>query len=99
MGKKALTGVKVLENSRMVAGPYCAKMLADFGAEVIKIEKPGVGDAARNREPFLDDIPHPERSGLFLYLNTNKLGVTLDMASQAGRNIFLELVKQTDILV
>ena len=99
MAGKALEGVKVLEYASFVTGPYCAKLLADLGAEVIKIERPGVGDEARMRGPFPKDIPHPERSGLFLYLNTNKLGITLDPKASTGRKIFLELLKQADILI
>jgi CoA:oxalate CoA-transferase len=99
MADKALTGVKVLEFTGFVTGPYCTKLLADLGAGVIKIEKPGLGDPARNRGPFPEDQPHPERSGLFLYLNTNKSGVTLDTGSRTGRRLFLELVHRADILV
>ena len=99
MSAKALTGIKVLEYCQLVAGPYCTKLLADLGAEVIKIEKPGVGDEARKRAPFLNDSPHPERSGLFLYLNTNKLGITLNMENSAGKKLFMELVKESDVLV
>lgn len=99
MAQKALSGIKVLEWSSFVAGPCCAKLLADLGAEVIKIEEPGKGDVSRSRGPFLNDVPHPERSGLFLYLNTNKLGITLDMKNPGARKIFLELIKQADILV
>ncbi|MDO8674160.1 MAG: CoA transferase, partial [Dehalococcoidia bacterium] len=69
------------------------------GAEVIKVEEPGVGDEARRLEPFLDDLPGPERSGLFLYLNANKLGVTLNLNIPTGRKIFRELVRDADILV
>ena len=99
MAEKALAGVKVLEFASFVSGPYCVKLLADLGAEVAKIEKPGVGDEARRRGPFPNDIPHPERSGLFLYLNTNKLGITLDVNSQTGKRIFKQLVEWADILV
>jgi len=99
MSEGALAGVKVLEYAQMVSGPYCTKLLADLGAEVIKIEKPGAGDEARRRGPFPRDIPHPERSGLFLYLNTDKLGITLDPGTPTGRNIFLGLVRWADILV
>jgi CoA:oxalate CoA-transferase len=99
MTEKALSGVKALELATFVAGPYCAKLFADLGAEVIKIEQPGAGDEARRRGPFPNDIPHPERSGLFLYLNTNKLGVTLNVGSHSGREIFKQLVKWADILV
>jgi len=95
----ALSGLKVVELSERVAGPFCTKVMADLGAEVIKIEKPGTGDVARSRGPFPGDEPHPERSGLFLYLNTNKLGVTLDLTKPKGVEVFRELAKDADILV
>jgi crotonobetainyl-CoA:carnitine CoA-transferase CaiB-like acyl-CoA transferase len=94
----ALDGLKVLELSEFISGPYCAKMMADLGAEVVKIEKPG-GDAARCHGPFPGDIPHPEKSGLFLFLNTNKLGVTLNIESERGREIFRRLVSGADVLI
>jgi crotonobetainyl-CoA:carnitine CoA-transferase CaiB-like acyl-CoA transferase len=99
MPNQALDHLKVLELCNFVCGPYCTKLLADLGAEVIKVEPPSVGDEARKRAPFLNDIPHPERSGLFLYLNTNKLGITLDIETSEGRGILKELIKKTDILV
>lgn len=99
MAERALDGVKVVECCNFVAGPYCTKLLADLGAEVIKIEPPGVGDEARRRGPFLHDIPHPDLSGLFLYLNTNKLGITLNLNSATGKTIFKRLVASADILI
>jgi crotonobetainyl-CoA:carnitine CoA-transferase CaiB-like acyl-CoA transferase len=99
MSEQALSHLKVLELCNFVCGPYCTKLLADLGAEVIKIEPPGVGDESRRRGPFLNDIPHPEQSGLFLYLNTNKLGITLDINTSKGRGILKELIEKTDILV
>jgi CoA:oxalate CoA-transferase len=99
MAETALDGVKVLEYCQMISGPYCGKLLADMGAEVIKVEQPQVGDSARTRGPFLDDDPHPEKSGLFLYLNTNKLGITLDLATATGREVFQRLAEQADILI
>lgn len=98
MTETALAGLKVLEYAQLVSGPYCTKLLADLGAEVIKIEPPD-GDEARRREPFLKDAPHPERSGLFFYLNTNKLGITLNLNTATGRKVLKELVKETDVLV
>ena len=95
----ALEGVKVLEYARMVSGPYCAKLLADLGAEVVKIEQPSLGDPARQKGPFPGDLPHPEKSGLFLYLNTNKLGITLDVHTEEGRKVFRELAQWADILI
>jgi len=99
MSEQALSHLKVLELCNFVCGPYCTKLLADLGAEVIKIEPTSVGDEARRRGPFLNDIPHPERSGLFLYLNTNKSGITLDIKTSKGRGILKELIKKTDIFV
>ena len=99
MTETALDGVKVMEYCELISGPYCAKLLADLGAEVIKIEKPTTGDEARRKRPFPNDIPHPERSGLFLYLNTNKLGITLNPETPTGKKIFIELVRDADILI
>ncbi len=99
MSEGALHDLKVLEYGEFVSGPYCTKLLADLGAEVTKIEKPVIGDMARRRGPFLGDIPHPEHSGLFLYLNTNKLGITLNPSTTTGKKIFKELIEKTDILV
>jgi len=97
--EQALAGIKVLDLTHYIAGPYCTKMLADYGAEVIKIEKPGGGDGARMMAPFFGDDPHPEKSGLFLYLNTSKRGITLNLKSVTGVQIFKELVKDADVLV
>ena len=99
MPESALEGVKVLDLTHHVAGPYCTKLLADFGAEVLKVERPLTGDPARRMAPFHGDEPHPEKSLLFGYLNTSKRGVTLDFKSKAGRGIVLQLVKDADILV
>ncbi|MBU1904949.1 MAG: CoA transferase, partial [Proteobacteria bacterium] len=97
--ERALDGVKVLEYCSMVSGPYCAKIMADLGAEVLKIEPPVDGDPARRMPPFPEDKPHPEKSGLFLYLNTNKKGITLNPEKPRGKQLFLELAKRADILV
>jgi crotonobetainyl-CoA:carnitine CoA-transferase CaiB-like acyl-CoA transferase len=99
VNNEALSGLKVIEYSEFISGPYCGKLLADLGAEVIKVEPPGSGDKARSWGPFPQDIPHPEKSGLFLYLNTNKSGVTLNLRSATGRGIFGELVRKADIIV
>ena len=97
--EQALSGVKVVDLTHYIAGPYCTKLLADFGAEVVKVERPGVGDGARRLGPFPGDEPHPEKSGLFLYLNTSKLGITLDLKTRRGVSILKELVREADILV
>ena len=73
--------------------------MADLGAEVIKIERPGAGDRARARGPFPGGTAHPEKSGLFLYLNTNKLGVTLDIVASRGFELLERLVADADVLI
>jgi crotonobetainyl-CoA:carnitine CoA-transferase CaiB-like acyl-CoA transferase len=95
----ALSDLRIIELTEMVAGPFCTKVMADLGAEVIKIEKPRAGDLSRQRGPFPHDQPHPERSTLFLYLNTNKRGITLDITTPEGGRLFRELTKDADILV
>ena len=77
----ALTGFRVIELAEGVAGEYCGKLLADLGADVIKVERPGRGSPTRAMAPLLDRAADPERSGLFAYLNTNKRSVTLDSAA------------------
>ncbi|GAF88197.1 unnamed protein product, partial [marine sediment metagenome] len=99
MATKALEGVRVLEYCTTNSGPYCTKLMADLGAEVIHLEPPGTGDDARRSPPFPRDVPHPEKSGLFLFLNSNKLGITLDPQLPQGRKIFEQLVSDVDVLV
>jgi crotonobetainyl-CoA:carnitine CoA-transferase CaiB-like acyl-CoA transferase len=99
MAEQALADVKVLDLSWHIAGPYCTKLLADYGADVIKVERPGAGDPSRRMGPFFGDDPHLEKSGLFLYLNANKRGITLNLKSEAGRRIIRDLVAEVDILV
>jgi len=98
MPQSALGGTKVVELCQLVAGPYCAKLLSDLGAEVIKVEPPE-GDPARNLPPFFHDEPDSDGSGLFLYLNTNKLGITLNIDTATGKDIFLRLIEDADILI
>jgi CoA:oxalate CoA-transferase len=99
MSHQALGSVKVLEFSDFISGPYCGKLLSNTGAQVIKIEKPGLGDKARSWGPFPQNLPHPEKSGLFLFLNTNKSSITLNLETDAGLKIFKELLKWADILI
>ncbi len=99
MADGALADLRVVEYADSISGSYCGKLMADLGADVIKIEAPSSGDAARKTGPFPDDILDAEQSGLFLYLNTNKRSVTLDPATRAGADIFRELVKTADVLI
>jgi len=96
---EALSDLTVIDLTHSIAGPYCTKLLADYGAEVIKIERPDGGDPARRMGPFFHDDPDPEKSGPFLHLNTNKRSITLNLKSKRGVKIFKELVKNADILV
>jgi len=98
MGLQPLCNVKVLDLTHYISGPYCTKLLADYGAEVIKIEPPW-GEGGRRLAPFAHDEVHPEKSGLFLHLNTNKKGVTLNLKKKMGRKLFMQLVRDADILV
>ncbi len=97
--KGAFDGLRIVEWSRGLGGSYCAKLFADLGADVVKIEPPGVGDPLRARGPFPGDVPHPERSGLFHALNTNKRGITLDPATSDGIRLFAELLANADVLI
>ena len=90
--------MRVLDLTHHVAGPYCTKLLADFGADVVKVERPG-GDPGRTLPPFPDDEPHPERSLLFAYLNTSKKSITLNLNTPTGRSLFEKLLIESDILV
>ncbi|MSQ41121.1 MAG: CoA transferase [Dehalococcoidia bacterium] len=94
-----LSDLRVIDLTQGIAGPYCTKLLADFGADVIKIERPGHGDWARALGPFPGDVPHHEKSGLFLLLNTNKRSVALDLAAAQGVEMVKALVRGADILV
>lgn len=95
----ALDDLLIVDLTHHIAGPYCTKLLADYGARVIKIERPGSGDPCRRLEPFPDAIPHPEKSGLFLHLNTNKESVTLNLKTLRGRQLCLQLVAKADVVV
>ena len=94
-----LANVRVLEIGNGISAPYCGKLLADMGAGVTKIEPPATGDSSRGYGPFLNDDPHQERSGLFLYLNSNKKGLTLDLATPTGKGILEDLVVRSDAVV
>ena len=95
--KRALDDIRVLD----LAGPsgsYCAKLLADLGADVIRIEPPG-GDETRSMGPFFHDDPDPEKSLHFFHFNANKRGITLNLETAEGRQIFRDLVKTADVVV
>ena len=94
-----LSDVRVLELTHRPSGAFCAKLLADQGADAIKVEPPGWGDQARHEPPFIGGEPHPDRSTTFLAFNTNKRGITLDVAQAAGRDLFLRLAERSDVVI
>ena len=89
-----LTGVTIVDLSRVLAGPYCTMVLADLGARVIKVESPGRGDDAREIGPFVAG-----RSAYFLSLNRGKESIALDLKDPADREIFERLLGRADVLV
>ena len=92
---KALQGVRVLDLTRALAGPYCTMMLGDYGADVVKIERPGVGDDTRGwTPPFIGD-----ESAYFLSVNRNKRSVTLNLRHDQGKEMFIEMAKKADVVV
>lgn len=98
MAVGALADLKVIECGSGIPAAYAAKLLADLGADVIKVEPPA-GDAARRAGPFPGHTPDAEKSGLFLYLNLNKLGTTLDLANPGGQKLLRQLAADADVLV
>lgn len=98
-GKKPLSGIRVLAVETQVSSPFCTMMLADAGAEVIKIEPPGKGDVAREPGPILKNERGEKTSGYFMRFNRNKKSLTLNLKSEEARLIFKELVKESDVLV
>lgn len=98
--KGLLDGIRVLDLTRVLAGPYCGMMLADMGAEVIKIELPGKGDDSRANAPqIVNEEKGLKESAYYINLNRNKLGITLNLKSEKGKEIFRELVRQSDIVL
>ena len=96
-GKGILEGLQVLDLAEEEAS-FCSKLLADLGAQVIKIERPG-GDPSREIGPFIEDSPNPEKSFFFFHNNTNKLGITLNLEHEDGKEIFFKLLQKTDVVV
>jgi crotonobetainyl-CoA:carnitine CoA-transferase CaiB-like acyl-CoA transferase len=94
-----LSEVRVLDLSRLLPGGFCSLLLADFGAEVLKIEDTGAGDYVRWSPPFYEGVEDSARSALFLSLNRNKRSIRLDLKSEAGREVLLRLVRDHDVLL
>jgi benzylsuccinate CoA-transferase BbsF subunit len=99
MSAGALEGIRVIELGEGVSAPYCAKLFSDFGADVIKVESGDAGDLSRTWGPFPEDVPHPEKGGLFHFLNTNKRSAQLDLETSEGRDAFFDLIRSADVLI
>ena len=96
---RPLEGLRVLDATHIVAGPYCAMILADMGAEVIKIERTRVGERARVNEPFVESEDGRKASARFLAINRNKKSITLDLRNARGKEIFESMIKESDVLL
>ena len=94
-----MEGLRVLEFGEYLSAAYTARLLGDYGADVIKIERYPAGDVARRHGPFPGDAPHLEKSGLHLYINANKRGITLNPETATGRDLLRRLLEHVDILV
>ena len=94
----ALNGVKVLDLSEDIAGSFCARLMADYGADVLKLEPPR-GASLRRMGPFHHDDPHPEKSLFFLLLNLNKKGASLNLTTDTGQSILKRLADHVDVIV
>lgn len=99
MQTKLLHGLKVLDLSQGIAGPFCAKLLADLGADTVKVEHPDHPDVSRSYGPFPDNEPDAERSASFFYFNTSKRSMLLDLDSSAGKATLQQLVKHYDVII
>ena len=98
----ALSGLRVLDLSRILAGPYCTQLLGDFGAEVIKVERPGVGDDTRKwGPPYLKDSQGEDlaESAYYLCCNRNKRSIAIDISRAEGQSLIRKLLKNTDVLI
>jgi CoA:oxalate CoA-transferase len=92
--EQALSNLKVLDLTRVLAGPYCTMILADMGAEVIKVEQPGRGDDSRQFGPYVEG-----ESAYFMSINRNKNSITINLKNQEGKKLFLDLVAKVDVVV
>ena len=94
-----LRGVNVLDISEGIAGPFCAKLLSDMGADVVKVERPGSGDSSRQTGPFLNELVDLEMSPSFFFLNTGKRSIELDIYDEASKSTLHQLIKKFDVVI
>src|ERR687890_1479014 len=94
-----LEGVRVLDLTRLLPGGYCSLLLADFGADVVKVEDTGMGDYIRWSPPAFEGAEETAKGSLFLSLNRGKRSVRIDLKTEAGREVLLRLVRDADVLL
>ena len=94
-----LSHLRILDLTSNVSGPWCARLLATYGGDVLKVECPGTGDPSRGHGPFPGGVPHPEKSALFLWLNANKRGITCDIEMPSGRDLALCIAQHCDAVI
>src|SRR5215208_5474289 len=99
MSTQALAGIRVLDLSRLLPGGFCSLLLADFGADVLKVEDTGMGDYIRWSPPYYNGADDSAKSAPFLSLNRGKQSIRLDLKSEAGKQVLLKLVSEYDVLV
>ena len=95
----ALDGIRVLDLSRLLPGGFCSLLLADFGAEVLKVEDTGMGDYVRWAPPHYEGADESARSALFLALNRGKRSIRLDLKNEGGKEVLLRLAREFDVLL
>src|ERR671933_1027856 len=94
-----LQGIRVLDLSRLLPGGFCSLLLADFGAEVLKVEDTGMGDYIRWSPPYYDGAEDSAKSALYLALNRGKRSIRLNLKEERGREVLLRLVREYDVLL
>ncbi len=99
MPEQALSNLKVVDLTHYIAGPLCTKLMAGFGADVIKVEKPGTGDGLRQVGPYYQDQAGVENSIPFMWLNTGKRSITTNLTTEEGREIVARLIRNADVLI
>ena len=98
MPSRPLEGIRIIGLEQYMAGPYCTMLLADAGAEVIKIERPKYGDPRRSMPPFIERNGKKKAAGYLAY-NRNKKSLALDLSSNEGQKVFIDLAKKSDVVV
>ena len=99
MSELPLAGVRVLDLSRLLPGGFCSLLLADFGADVLKVEDTGMGDYIRLSPPYYEGAEDSAKSALFLALNRNKRSIRVDLKQERGREVLLRLVREYDVVL